>query len=172
MPNYLKGKIYKLICDDPELVYYGSTTQKYLSKRLGQHRELKCSSKEMFLYGNVKIILIENYPCSSRDELVARERWFIENNNCINKRVVGRTTKEYRKDKAKERNEYNRQRYYKIKYTEKYKNYYEENYKKQNEKNKVKVKCSICHQIISKGCLKKHKQRKHKPNFHLVQESE
>jgi len=39
MPDYSKSKIYKLICDDPELVYYGSTTQKYLSSRLCEHKK-------------------------------------------------------------------------------------------------------------------------------------
>ena len=39
MPNYQNSKIYKLICENPELVYYGSTTQKYLANRLSGHHQ-------------------------------------------------------------------------------------------------------------------------------------
>jgi AAA15 family ATPase/GTPase len=38
-------------------------------------------------YNNYKIILLENCPCNSKDELHARERFHIENNEsikCIN----------------------------------------------------------------------------------------
>ena len=95
MVNYKNGKVYKLICDNPDLVYYGSTTQKYLTSRLACHRrELNCSSKELFEYGNVKIILVEKVECESRDELLMRERFFIENNNCVNKEIPIRTKDE------------------------------------------------------------------------------
>jgi len=35
LPNYQQGKVYKLVMDD--LIYIGSTCQKYLSQRLAQH---------------------------------------------------------------------------------------------------------------------------------------
>ena len=40
MPNYQNGKIYKLVCDDPEKIYIGSTTQR-LSARLSSHKKKK-----------------------------------------------------------------------------------------------------------------------------------
>ena len=41
MPDYKQGKIYKIepICDhEPHEIYIGSTTKKYLSQRLQQHK--------------------------------------------------------------------------------------------------------------------------------------
>jgi hypothetical protein len=76
MPDYQLSKIYKLHCilenDDEPLVYYGSTTEPYLSRRLAGHiRKYKCylNNKEDFItsfklfekYGldNLDVILIE-----------------------------------------------------------------------------------------------------------------
>jgi len=117
MPDYSKGRIYKLVCDDPELIYYGSTIQKYLSKRFHQHKEMKCSSKALFEAGGCKIILVENYPCKTKDELIARERYYIENFKCVNKIVCGRTQKEmYQIPEWREaKKKYNRERYYRLK---------------------------------------------------------
>ena len=41
MVNYKESKLYKIYCPDVEdsLVYIGSTTKKYLSQRMGGHRE-------------------------------------------------------------------------------------------------------------------------------------
>ena len=91
MPNYQNSKIYKLICENPELVYYGSTTQKYLSSRLTGHHQgykkkkrMDCSSYKLFEAGNVKIFLVESFPCKTKEELLYRERYWIENNSCVN----------------------------------------------------------------------------------------
>ena len=40
MTNYLNGKIYKIVCNETNLTYYGSTVQT-LKKRLSQHKENK-----------------------------------------------------------------------------------------------------------------------------------
>ena len=37
--NYSLGKIYKLVSDETDDIYIGSTCQRLLSKRLGQHRD-------------------------------------------------------------------------------------------------------------------------------------
>ena len=103
MVNYQNAKIYKIINDEmPNMVYYGSTTIKYLSNRLGKHRYLyknnkkrKTTATKLFEVGEPKIILIENYPCKTKDELLARERFYIENNECINKCIPLMTRKEY-----------------------------------------------------------------------------
>ena len=57
---------------------------------------------------DVKIILVENFPCNPIYELHARENYYIENNECVNKikAYTGLTrdkyTKEYQqKNKAK-----------------------------------------------------------------------
>jgi len=103
MPNYQTGKIYKIISPHTEKCYVGSTTLKYLSTRMAQHREdLKkgknITSKYILELGNYKIVLIELYPCNSKDELIARERHYIENLDCLNKHIPGRTKKEYYQD--------------------------------------------------------------------------
>jgi len=98
--KYERGKIYKLINDEfPDLVYYGSTRGKLID-RLYDHRKTsgirRCSSKILFEKGNCKIILVENYPCQSRKELLLKERYYIENNNCINKELPIITKEEHK----------------------------------------------------------------------------
>ena len=96
MVNYQEGKIYKIINDKmPNLVYYGSTCNTF-HKRMAQHKELTCSSRVLFEYGNPQIILVEKYPCNDKMELTQRERFYIENNDCVNKCIPGQTRKEYK----------------------------------------------------------------------------
>jgi len=96
MTNYDNGKIYKIVVnntDEEYEPYIGSTTKKYLSQRLVQHRSNYKTRKSKNLgsfklfdkYGteNCEIILIENYPCKSIDELRSRERYHYDIiNNC------------------------------------------------------------------------------------------
>lgn len=90
MPDYSKGKIYKIYSDIGNKVYVGSTTYT-LSHRLGQHKTASsCSSSILFnLYGfeNCKIELIIDYPCESNDELRIKEEEIRKNTkNCVNNR--------------------------------------------------------------------------------------
>jgi hypothetical protein len=113
MPDYKNGKIYKIVNDKLGLTYYGSTTQ-ILSQRMGGHIVAKkrfdngkCPNMTSFqlLDGNQKIYLVEKYPCNDKNELERRERYYIENNDCVNKCIPSRTNKEYRidnKDKIKQ----------------------------------------------------------------------
>jgi hypothetical protein len=113
MPDYQNGKIYKIVNDKLGLTYYGSTTQ-ILSQRMGGHIANKkrfdtgkCNNVSSFklLDGNQKIYLVEKYPCNDKNELERRERYYIENNDCVNKCIPSRTNKEYRidnKDKIKQ----------------------------------------------------------------------
>jgi peptide methionine sulfoxide reductase MsrB len=61
--------------------------------------EVGCSK---YLYNNImknddaEIILVENFPCLSKDQLHSRERYFIENMKCINKNIPKRSQTEYR----------------------------------------------------------------------------
>ena len=104
MVNYGNGKIYKIVANNGKDgdIYIGSTSKKYLSQRMDRHR---CAYKEWKLgnfhfitafelfdkYGveNCKIILIENCPCESKDELIARERHWYESLECFNKNKPG-----------------------------------------------------------------------------------
>ena len=92
-----KGKIYKIISSQTEDIYIGSTNQHYLSSRLAKHRYdgQKCSSYLITKYKDCKIILIENYPCNDINELRAREQYWIDKLNPINKRKAKGNKKEY-----------------------------------------------------------------------------
>lgn len=104
MVNYSNGKIYKIVpTNGDNICYIGSTTKQYLSQRMDSHRACYrkweknkdknlTTSVELFeKYGieNCKIVLIENFPCNSKDELEKREGEYIKTLNCINKRGAG-----------------------------------------------------------------------------------
>jgi len=103
--KYQRGKIYKIVCDTLNLTYYGSTIEPTVAKRLTKHisnykdyiknGKWGCmTSFKLFENNNYNIFLVENFPCNSRDELLARERFYIENNECVNKVIPCRTVKE------------------------------------------------------------------------------
>ena len=111
MVNYNDGKIYKIepICEHDEGdIYIGSTTKDYLSKRMVAHRDVYNKYKKgkynfvtifkLFdKYGieNCKIYLLESVNANSRDELLAREGYYIRTLKCVNKVIPDRTKKEY-----------------------------------------------------------------------------
>lgn len=79
MINYQNGKIYKIVSAQTDKIYVGSTTKKYLSSRMAEHRSLskktekkQCTSNRITQYSDAKIVLLESYPCNSKDELLAR----------------------------------------------------------------------------------------------------
>jgi hypothetical protein len=129
--NYKNGKIYKIVCNITGKIYIGSTCMPKLSQRLVKHggnfREyLKgkghfISSFEILENENFDIILLESYPCECKEELHARERWYIENTICVNKVIPIRTLQEY----IQFQKEYRQNNKDKLK--EYYKNLYHEN---------------------------------------------
>jgi hypothetical protein len=96
MVDYSKGKIYKIVCNVTELIYVGSTCEKYLSNRLAGHltafkryQQGKCrhiTSFKIIENHDYYIELIENYPCKDKYELLKRERFHSDSVQCINKR--------------------------------------------------------------------------------------
>ena len=54
------------------------------------------STKVFELYGvdNVEIIILESYPCNSKDELYMRERHYFETIDCVNLVIPIRTADE------------------------------------------------------------------------------
>ena len=92
MNKYQQGKIYKLVSSYTDEIYIGSTCQRYLCNRLSIHKydyinnpESKISCYKLFKLGDVKIELIENYPCNSKQELIIKEQYWLESlPNCIN----------------------------------------------------------------------------------------
>lgn len=110
MPDYNKGKIYKLWSPSKNLVYYGSTCET-LSQRLASHRckyktYMNTNKNYITAYKvleceDYKIELIEDYPCNNKQQLCKKEGEYIENNECVNQAVAGRTKAE-RKEHDKE----------------------------------------------------------------------
>jgi hypothetical protein len=104
MPDYSNGKIYRLTCYDPNLVYYGSTIQT-LKARLRKHRcndcVKKCSSKKLFEVGGVEIELVLECPCNTLIELREIEQTYIDNDDCINKINACHNKEEYEKSEKR-----------------------------------------------------------------------
>ena len=106
--KYEKGKIYKIVSNETEKIYIGSTIEKYLSNRKGKHIDKYksylnkkynyVSSFELVIYPDCKIYLIESYPCNNINELLSRERYWIEQNKdiCVNIYIPSRTREERR----------------------------------------------------------------------------
>ena len=108
--KYEKGRIYKVVDIGYNKCYVGSTCEE-LSKRMARHRidyikwkngnnrryQTLFDMFDDFQVENCKIELIEYYPCISKEELLKREGYHIQNNTCINKRLEGRTNKEYKR---------------------------------------------------------------------------
>lgn len=94
MPKYQNGKIYKIVSNLQNKVYIGCTTTG-LSQRMSGHRsgfskykkqgKPYCTSYEVLKFDDARILLIEAYPCNSKEELLAREGFFIEETDCVNK---------------------------------------------------------------------------------------
>lgn len=102
MVNYANSKIYKIICNKSGSMYIGSTTCK-LCVRLSQHRKLfkeglSGTSKLVLQNGDYNIFLLEDFPCERKEQLLARERYYIETLDCVNKKVPLRTQAEWYKE--------------------------------------------------------------------------
>jgi len=132
--DYQNGKIYKIISNETTKYYIGSTIFD-LEIRLEGHKKAykrfldgynydNLSSFELLKLGDVRIELIENYPCNSKKELEMREAelqyQFI--NDIVNYRVAVRNkqkhnekrmlaAREYRKLNKEKDNLYQKQRY-------------------------------------------------------------
>jgi hypothetical protein len=150
MPDYSKGKIYKIVVDTDEEYkpYVGSTCQE-LSQRMTDHRKdykkwkkekaTKCFSYDLFdKFGieSCQIILLEEYPCDSKIKLIMKEREWFDKIKCCNERKPFIS--------KNEKNEYN-------------KKWYETN----KEQRKEPFTC-VCGSIICKGNKLRHdKSQKH-----------
>ena len=119
--DYSKGQIYKIVSDNSERVYYGSTTQK-LYKRIQCHADnykrflegkqvSNYTSYKVLADGNYSIVLVEKFPCEDKSQLLEREKFYIKNNACVNRNVPNRTQKEYRIDNKDKIVEDRRNRY-------------------------------------------------------------
>jgi len=147
MPDYSKSKIYKIVCNITGLIYIGSTTKNLFGKIQDHKYDYKyylniksyshwLTSFEIIEKNNYDIILVEDFPCERKEQLHARERYWIENTECVNKVIPTRTKKEYWEDN-------------KQKIAQQRKNHYEDNKETINKKHK-------------EYCLKNKEKRKEK----------
>ena len=95
--KYQRGKIYKIVDNTNGNQYIGSTCEKTLAHRLAKHvvgcyknwsnggKTNYISSFDIIANIDYDIILIEEFPCQTKDELLARERHYEENLICVNK---------------------------------------------------------------------------------------
>jgi hypothetical protein len=151
MNKYQNGKIYKIVCRITNLIYIGSTVEKYLSNRLKGHRSRfnikkdNTTSFKVLENNDYYIELIELFPCTSRDELLVRERYYFDLIDCVNKVRPKRTEEEkkqqhykackiYRENNRNKINEWYQNN--KDRILEERKKYFQQNKEKITEKNK------------------------------------
>jgi len=142
------GYIYKIYDNTNGNVYYGSTKKHYLSSRIANHRakykkylEGKgyfTKSFDILKNNDYSYSVVEKVEYNDKYELHQKERFYIENNECINKCIPNRTRKEYKeanKEIIKEQNkEYRQNNIEKIKQIEK--EWYQRNKEKIKEQQK------------------------------------
>jgi hypothetical protein len=136
------GIIYIIICNETNEVYYGSTQQSLKVRMAGHKSGCKgwklekaghSTSYDIIDRGNYSYSLIETVECETKQQLESRERYYIENNECINKNVPAMTYKEYKdyqdayyKDNKEQRKAYRDT-------NKDTKKEYDENYRKNNK---------------------------------------
>ncbi len=199
MVNYALGKIYRIVSNHTENVYVGSTCRP-LSERMAKHRgnyrmhlagaRIKYTSYEILQYDGAEIILIENFPCNNKEELLRRERFHIEGTpNCINLVVPGRTDAEYRAANREKMIEY--QKIYRENHQEqakinkanhyianreaikaKHKAYQEANKDEIAEQRKKVIECECGGTVSSQHLARHQKSRKHRDHFNLHQQEQ
>jgi hypothetical protein len=110
MVNYSNGKIYRLVDNTNNTVYYGSTCQKIRERKQQHIKDYKGylnntrkyrKSYDIIKNNDYKMELVELFPCNSKIELLKREQYYITNNNCINENIPARTSKEWYQDNKK-----------------------------------------------------------------------
>ena len=140
MPDYSKGNIYRIVCNITGKQYIGSTTST-LSKRLSEHKRCythflkkqgnyKCMTSYKIIEGNnFNIIqIVEEVNCKNKEDLLKKERFYIEKFDCVNKIYPLRTRKEYYINNESDIKEY--QKRYKEDNKDKLKEYIINYYKK------------------------------------------
>jgi adenylate kinase family enzyme len=150
MERYKNGKIYKIIDNKTENIYIGSTCVSTLALRLARHRNsyknyLKGGSNYVTSFkilenNDYSIVLLEEFPCETKDQLLARERYYIENNDCINKCIPTRTKKEWKEQNREQNKDY-------------FKKYQEQNQDtlKKYKNKKFSCECGGCYTNVNKA---------------------
>lgn len=153
MPDYSKGKVYKIVSDACDEVYVGSTVQRLAERFRGHHTNYALyldgksnyvTSFKILEHGHCHIILLEDVPCERKEQLYARERYWIEKVDCINKQLPGRTYKEWYQANREAISEQKKVHYQENRETvmDRVKVYYQENRGEILERREKKYECS------------------------------
>lgn len=184
MTDYSSGKIYKLFVEGVEEFCYVGSTFHTLESRLSKHKnaalyanQTKTTACVLFQEDNEVIIeLIEEYTDITKEELLARERYWIETYpECLNKNIPGREWDERHHDNRdhnlarmknwREANKDHVRAYNQtikpeanVKAKERYANGYGE---ARNAKKKEKGICEVCNKEMNKNSIWTHKKALH-----------
>ena len=171
-------KIYKIVSPQTNRMYIGSTS-KTLKTRLSKHKQdyktwlvdnLKCvSSFEILKFNDHVIELIETCVYIDKLERNENEGYHIKLNQliCVNKKIEGRTHKEYRDTRKEKKKQYDNEysETHKEQKKQQAKQYYQDNQEKINERVNQKHTCGICNSIYTQA----HKSRHEATNKHIKQ---
>lgn len=152
----MKGFIYKIINEDSNNIYIGSTKQT-LKQRYYVHKSKKkksyCSSEIIINGLNPSIILLEEIEFIDRKDLLNKEKYYINIYlNDKNYKVVNIRTKPNRT--KQEAYEYSRN-----KYKDYMKDYAKEFYNNNKSYFSKKVNCPQCNKQMNYSSLSNHKKR-------------
>ena len=143
--RYTKGMIYKLCCKDANIteIYVGSTVNKHRRKA---HHKSACNNPNSMAYNlyvyqfirenggfeNWDLVILEEYPADNKNDLVWKEREWVELlKPSLNSQRPITTLDEYHENQKKYREENPE------KVRESKKKYYEKNKEKVNERKKI-----------------------------------
>jgi hypothetical protein len=167
MVNYQLGKIYKIVSAQTNKVYIGSTCKKYLSERMTKHKNdmknhekgTRCllASYEILKNEDAQIVLVESFPCNSKDELTAREQYWINEYREVSTNIKNAKGLNIEKRKQRQRRLYQK---YKAKNNTKDK----QRYIKRKERLLEKIVC-VCGSITSKISIRKHERTNKHQNY-------
>ena len=133
------GFIYKIIDNTNGNVYYGSTTRTIIQRMTGHRSQYErwvdgkrggCKSFDIIKNEDYSCSIVEQVEFENKVGLLQRERWYIENNECVNKCVPLRSQEE----KIEYHKEYNLKNKGRI--NERQREYNKENAEQRNERQK------------------------------------
>lgn len=100
--------MYKLVSNETYDHYMGATCQNVLRTRLCGYKvdyvygldgkKKQVPSYDLLKYDDCQITLLENHACNDNNNFLARDRYWVENTQCVDKHTPSRSSKEYRLD--------------------------------------------------------------------------
>jgi hypothetical protein len=95
MKDYSKAYIYRYW--NKETQYFGGSATPWIQRQRAHRTKNNNCYSRYIIQGDLPwdCEIVEYFPCKNKEELRARERFYIENNECINRNVPGRSRKEY-----------------------------------------------------------------------------